>query len=530
MRKFAAVSFLLCLSFSAARAVDAAEGSAATQPTRDSAQIDLLIKQLGSKTFDSREAAQRGLKEIGQPAMNHLGTATRSNDPEIRSRALTILAELYKTQEVCIKELGDAPRPLRDFYPTISPNGEHVAYTIRRDDKQILVYDGKEGPAWDSILHTGAYSQDSSRFVYQATKEDQTYIVFVGEEATAIPMKGNDRAVFSADLKRVAYGVLTATKWNVICDGVEGPRFEKAYPGLFSPDGTSYAYTATDAKSSKFVVLNGQQLQGYEGVGTLVFSSDGKRLAYTATRGDEAMVVCDGKEGTAYPEVFYPIFSPDGKSMAYWARSENRKKYHVILNGKEVAQPSGEPRLAFSPDSRVLACGTYSRGEVYRFGEKTEQLATDCDCSSKVVFSPDSRHVAYTRGKNMKWWVCVDERSMMQKQDPAHVINWDGPAGGGTSMILDAPGFSADGQHVFFKGFHKEAGNTGTGSAMMVCDGFEGPAHQTLWIPTDYANHAKRLRYVVLDEQHVRLMELPMLETMTWQDAVGGEGSEELRK
>jgi hypothetical protein len=54
----------------------------------------------------------------------------------------------------------------------------------------------------------------------------------------------------------------------------------------------------------------------------------------------------------------------------------------------------------------------------------------------------------------------------------------------------------------------------------IVCDGFEGPSHEDLWIPGDFRNHAKRLRYVVRDGERVRLMESAWPEPMTWQDAV----------
>ena len=54
----------------------------------------------------------------------------------------------------------------------------------------------------------------------------------------------------------------------------------------------------------------------------------------------------------------------------------------------------------------------------------------------------------------------------------------------------------------------------------IVCDGFEGPSHEGLWIPEDFRNHANRLRYLVRDGERVRLMEFAWPEAMTWQDAV----------
>ena len=439
----------------------------ATRPTAtDRPAIERLIADLGSESWDTRESAHNRLIEIGQPAVRSLRAAAKSDDPEIRMRVPMILKAIDDAREVCVKELGKVPLPFRDIRFFVSPNGERVAYILRRDGKEILVCDGKEGPAWDSILYVGPYSRDSKRLPYQTKKDGKAFIVFAGEEEGVVPMIEEGRTVNSADRT---------------------------------------------------------PLKSYKGIGSVTFSPDGKRLAFTAWRDGNQMVVCDGKEGKPYPEVFYPIFSPDGKSLAYWARSADRKKYFVIRDEKEVAQLAGEPRLAFSPDGRQLACGTYFGGELYRFAEKVESLATGHDGTSQPVFSPDSRHIACALGKDMRWWVCVDGKSVPGRYDPENVKCWSGPSSGGTSMTLeDSPGFSADGQHVYHKGFRGPPGNLPPGGRehFIVCDGIAGLSHEGLWIPEDFGNHAKRLRYVVRDGEHVRLMEIAWPEAMTWQDAV----------
>ncbi len=95
-------------------------------------------------------------------------------------------------------------------------------------------------------------------------------------------------------------------------------------------------------------------------------------------------------------------------------------------------------------------------------------------------------------------------------------------------MTLDMPGFSADGQHVFAKGFRGQPpnrspfGNRARNDRryFIVCDGIEGPSHDGLWLPEDSRNHAKRLRYVVQDGDRLRLMEMAWPKDRTWQDAV----------
>jgi WD40 repeat protein len=457
-------------------------------------------------------------------------------------------------QEALIKELGKAPgdaRPrsqalqqaLRYGGLLVSPNGERVAYVMIESDEAILVCDDKEGPRWDSIQNVGIappspmnlilrdgqrpFSRDSQRLPYQATGAGQTFLVFAGEDAKPLATPGALRAVYPPDGTRYAYPVEGANGQWFVCDGKEGPHYAGVEFGTFSPDGKRFAYAAGDDKGNRFVVLDGQPLQAYGKIGTLTFSPDGKRLAYIVGQSGNQLVVCDGKEGRRYADVRDPVFSPDGKSLAYWAFSAPRTSPGpvpslVIWDEKEVAQLRGEPRLTFSPDSRVLACGN-SGGEMYRFGDKSDHLATSDDSASRPVFSPDSQHLAYAIGKDMKWRLCVDGKNLSGTFDPENAVSYiSGFSGDRTRMLLDSPGFSADGQHVFAKGFRGPPAilPPANRSYFIVCDGIEGPRHDGLWLPEDFRNHSKRLRYVVQDGDRLRLMEWTWPKDRTWQDAV----------
>ena len=427
-------------------------------------------------------------------------------------------------QEVCIKELGEAPP--RDVRPMLSDDGERVAYVLSPRSKAVLVCDDKKGPVWEEILYSGInfpdnpFSQDGRRLPYQAKKGDQTFLVFAGEEANALPTPGALRAVFSPDGSRWAYAVMGTNEQWIVCDGKEGPHYRNANAMGFSPDGKRFIYVAQDDKNNAFVVLDGQPLKAYERIRPLCFSPDGKRLVFVAVRGGNELAVCDGKEGRSYPLVKSPLFSPDSQSLAYWAMSADRKTNYVIWNEKEVAQMTGEPRLAFSPDSRILGCGTYG-GEMYRISDTTERLATGYDSASKPAFSPDSRHLAYALGKDRKWQVCVDGKKWAGTYDPETMLMGTGPGGSTTSLVLDPPVFSADGRHVFVKGFRGRPGvNPPTKrDHFIVCDGIEGPTHDGLWFPPDSRHYPNRLRYVVRDGDRLRLMEWAWPKDRTWQNA-----------
>jgi Tol biopolymer transport system component len=501
-----------------------AAGPPPTKPARaDGNAIGPLVAALGGTSWAARESAQKRLIEIGEPAVRAIVVAARSADPEVSARSWSILKAIHASREVHVKDLGKFPQPAQEVYPFLSPNGERMAWLVRREGRAVLVCDGKEGPEWDDIQSVGPFLQDGNRLPYQATKNGKAFIVFVGEEDKPLAAPGALRAVYSPDGKRMAYWVQEANQRWVVCDGKEGPRYRDVNLGFFSPDGKRLFYTATDKEGRQFLVVDGQPMKIHAGVSGVVLSPDGNRWAGIAKRDGNRVVVCDGKEGKAYPEVFSSIFSPSGNSLAYYARTADRKTAIIVWDEKEVAQLTAEPQLTFSPDGRRLAWGTYRSGEVYLHdGRALTRLASGNDAASRPVFSPDGEHVACAVGKGMRWRVCVDGNFLRGTYDPENVMHWDGPNSSGSSMILDAPGFSADGRHVFYKGFRGLPGAHPRGNRQhfIVCDGMEGPSHDDLWIPENSRNHAKRLRYVVRDGDRVRLVESAWSGAETWQDAL----------
>jgi len=99
---------------------DALRGNEPVQPPKeasDRAQVERLIRQLGSKEFSERETATRQLEKIGPPAMEALrAAATGSKDPEVRRRAAAVAAVIENTLEQLVidyRSLG-LPMPPKD--------------------------------------------------------------------------------------------------------------------------------------------------------------------------------------------------------------------------------------------------------------------------------------------------------------------------------------------------------------------------------------------------------------------------------
>jgi hypothetical protein len=79
-------------------------------PGPATAEIERLIRQLGSDKFGEREAASKALEAVGKPALTALRRAENSGDAEVRSRARRLIeAQLRKESTWHCSLSHDAP-------------------------------------------------------------------------------------------------------------------------------------------------------------------------------------------------------------------------------------------------------------------------------------------------------------------------------------------------------------------------------------------------------------------------------------
>ena len=157
-------------------------------------------------------------------------------------------------------------------------------------------------------------------------------------------------------------------KWYALCDKL-----------TLSQDGKKISYRAVKhGDANSYVVLNGKELHAEEGVLVLLFSPDGRRFAYIASRGDKKFVVVDGREGPHFKFIIYPgagvggdvvdriLFSPDGERYAYIGGTAEGKKV-VVVDGKpgptyEWSDLSlaidGKPGPTYDIDYALVGSGT----------------------------------------------------------------------------------------------------------------------------------------------------------------------------
>ncbi len=139
-------------------------------------------------------------------------------------------------------------------------------------------------------------------------------------------------------------------------------------------------------------LVNGKFLLGHDNVFGVVFSPDGKHVAYPAGKQDEVRMIYDGKAGPPYFGVGAPVFSPDGKHLAYTANlgNSNQGKNVVVIDGQagqvydNIELPRGHGVSCFTSEGKHIVYAACKSGKWHAVMDGREGPACD------TFFGPDS--------------------------------------------------------------------------------------------------------------------------------------------
>ncbi|MGB9133186.1 MAG: hypothetical protein ACP5N0_00520 [Methanosarcina sp.] len=297
-----------------------------------------------------------------------------------------------------------------------SPDSTRMAYLNRSEKGYSLVVAGPggktEGKTYEDIKNDVIFSPDSTRLAYYARIGEKWIAVIDGSDG-----KQYDEIippiVFSPDSKKVAYLAKAGDKLAVVIGGEE-KLYDNAYGLKFSPDSNHLAYYISKGGSGSFVVLDGREM---DRLGTnFIFSPDSARWAYSsinAYTGDPVYIVLNnktmdlGNDGAIYGL----YFSPDSQRFAFDMRtgSSTYGSHRVVVDevyGKEYQFP-GVGKVVFSPDSRHVAYWAKSEGEGY-FEVLDGIEGKNYSEVRDPIFSPDSNHTAYAARSSDGWHVVLD--------------------------------------------------------------------------------------------------------------------------
>lgn len=330
-----------------------------------------------------------------------------------------------------------------------SPNSEKLAYGAEREGKYFSIINGVEGEGYGFYAWGFTFSPDSKHIAYKAGEKrgGKIFVVLDGEKGKSYDDIGP--IVFSPNSEHLAYMAKEGIEGFLVFDGVEGKKydyFSASYADgtkspVFSPDSEHIAYVVKE-KGEWFLIIDGEKkssnfLSKYSPLKCVTFSSDSKHVAYVVVYGPaekddkKSFVVSDGKKGREYddvcrfgpfPDYEHPVFSPDNKHIAYaaeryfpegecllgYTECEKRGEKFVVLDDKE-GKPYGDIKnIVFSPDSKHIAYAAKKENKWILVVDRKESEFYD-DIYTKSVFSSDNKYVYYgVRIDNELWWI-VDE-------------------------------------------------------------------------------------------------------------------------
>lgn len=390
-----------------------------------------------------------------------------------------IPAALYTVSEQALGPLAGEVS-----YLEASPDGRHWACSVKRGDKYSMMIDGKPVPEFDGAFTDLRFSYDGSRFAYMVyekrTRPDSK--VFAVVDGRPRPEDGIHTITLMPDGKRFHFiGRKDGGKTAIFFDDQPGPTFDgDVREVVFSPDGKHVAYLVVRG-SKRLVIVDGKAGPEYDKAERPAFCA-GNRVAYPACSAGKWFIVTDGKPGQelGYDHVGCLVYGPDGQRSAYAAYKGDRA--FVVVDGQPQSQYMAVGPLSLSPDGKHLAHSAILEGKgcfIVVDGKPHEHYRQVGD----PFFSQDSKHLAYvawdTTSKDPKdnqWFVVLDG----QPGPKFNYIEWRERVRPGRLT------FSPDGKHIAYRVSEQDYRNQ-----RVVVDGEPGPTYERIsndGVPTFYAD------------------------------------------
>jgi len=246
----------------------------------------------------------------------------------------------------------------------------------------------------------------------------------------AIPGHGPDPAAgehdphqvtFNESGSAVAYVAILGGKFQVVHNLNRGKEYVAVSTIVFSPDGKRVAYPAAGSDGKWRMVIDGKEDMPFDTLLPPRFSSDSRHVAYQAKNADKWFIVVDNtpNEGTiaSYIE---PEFSSDSKIVAYVEAAASNDKMRLIISDlkfnkiKQIWSIGDLFSVTSKNKTRIAAdnvVGTKHRIIDFRFATHDAiHEGRQYDLIEKLTVSDDGKSLAYCVVKGEKRLIVFDGR------------------------------------------------------------------------------------------------------------------------
>jgi len=236
----------------------------------------------------------------------------------------------------------------------VSPNGEHVAFTVERDGKWVIFVDGEEQWEYDGLawpwwswgpdLEGRAYVPQTQAAVMEFSNTGNTlaYIVNTGDGKWAMCQNGRQGEMYESiyldfvfiDETLIYHAITEQGEVVVYGNEVLGP-FTSVYRIKQSPNEEHVVFYAIGMDGTQSLYLDGKAIQLSEEIIAYEVSDSGDIAVVKQVEGKYEVYINDQLIAGMLDEVKFLTPSPDGKHVAFWARKN--AQWFVFKDQQEYA-------------------------------------------------------------------------------------------------------------------------------------------------------------------------------------------------